>query len=65
MTDTVNRQEPATLTVEQAAEMLGVSRNSAYAGVARGELPVIRVGKRLLIPRAALQRKLEGIPDEL
>ena len=36
-------------------------RNFAYELVRQGELPVIRFGKRLLIPRAALDRMLEGV----
>ncbi len=47
------------LTVPEAAELLGISRNFAYELVKRGELPVMRFGKRLIIPRAALERKLE------
>ena len=47
-----------TLTISQAAVMLGVGRNLAYEVAARdGELagvPVIRVGRRLLIPHARL-----------
>ncbi len=43
---------PATLTVEQAAEILGISRSSAYRAVARGEIPVIRIGRRILVPTA-------------
>ena len=48
-----------TLTVEEAAALLGIGRNSAYQAIARGEIPVLRVGRRLLIPRAALERRLE------
>ena len=47
------------LTVPEAAEMLGISRNFGYELVKRGELPVIRFGKRLLIPRVALEKMLE------
>ena len=47
-----------TLTVDEAAKILGVGRNSAYQAIARGELPVIRVGKRLLVPKAALEKLL-------
>ena len=47
-----------TLTIPEAAEKLGISRNSAYAAAARGELPLIRVGKRLLVPSAALNAML-------
>jgi len=47
------------ITVPEAAEMLGISRNFGYELVKRGELPVIRFGKRLLIPRVALEKMLE------
>lgn len=45
---------PATLTVEQAAEVLGISRRSAYRAVERGDLPTLRLGRRLLVPTARL-----------
>ncbi len=48
------------ITVPEAAAMLGLSRNFAYELVKRKELPVIKFGKRLLIPRAALEKMLEG-----
>jgi len=47
------------LTVPEAAAMLGISRNYGYELVRRGELPVIRFGKRLLIPKVALEKMLE------
>lgn len=49
------------ITVPEAAAMLGVSRNFGYELVKQGQLPVIRFGKRLLIPRAALERMLDKI----
>jgi len=49
------------LTVPEAASMLGISRNFAYELVKRQELPVIKFGKRLLIPRAALAKMLEKV----
>ena len=49
-----------TFTVEETAKILGIGRNSAYEAVARGEIPVIRVGKRLLVPKAALEKLLSG-----
>jgi excisionase family DNA binding protein len=45
---------PLTLTVDQAAELLGVSRGLAYESARRGELPTIRLGRRLLVPTARL-----------
>jgi len=47
------------ITVPEAAEMLGISRNFAYELVKQRQLPVIRFGKRLLIPRVALEKMLE------
>jgi excisionase family DNA binding protein len=47
------------ITVPEAAEMLGISRNFAYELVKQGQLPVTKFGKRLLIPRIALERRLE------
>ena len=55
--DSADRQ---TLTVEEAAALLGIGRTSAYQAVASGQLPVIRIGRRLLVPRAALERLLGG-----
>jgi len=51
----------ATLTITQASELLGISRNSAYEQARTGQLagvPVIRVGRRLLIPAALLRSAL-------
>ena len=41
-------------TVAEAGELLGISRAFAYELVARGELPVIRLGRRRLVPKVAL-----------
>jgi excisionase family DNA binding protein len=43
---------PLTLTVEQAAKHLGISRGLAYEAARNGQLPTIRLGRRLLVPRA-------------
>ena len=42
------------LTVTEAATILGISRALAYELVARGELPSIRLGRRLVVPKVAL-----------
>jgi len=47
------------ITVPEAAQMLGLSRNFTYDLVKRKELPVVKFGKRLLIPRIALEKRLE------
>lgn len=51
--------ERLTLTVEEAASLLGISRNLAYELVADGRLPSIRLGRRVLVPRQALYRLLD------
>jgi excisionase family DNA binding protein len=56
----MGENETLTISVDAAARLAGISRNSAYEAVRRGELPVIRIGRRLLVPRAALLRRLEG-----
>ena len=53
-------KDKQTLTVTEVARCLGIGRNSAYEAIARGEIPVIRVGKRLLVPKAALEKMLSG-----
>lgn len=50
----------ATTTIMEAAKRLRIGRNQAYDAVHRGELPVIKIGKRLLVPTAALDRLLLG-----
>jgi excisionase family DNA binding protein len=53
--------ERQTLTVEEAARLLGISRTSAYEAVRRGELPVLRIGRRYVVPRVALERMLDQV----
>ena len=52
--------EKVVLSVSETARILGLSRNSTYQGVFTGEIPHIKVGKRILIPRIALQKMLES-----
>jgi excisionase family DNA binding protein len=49
-----------TISVPEAGKILGIGRNAAYEAARRGELPVLKFGKRLVVPVAALQRKLEA-----
>jgi excisionase family DNA binding protein len=49
---------PATINVEQAGKLLGLSRSSAYRAAARGQLPTIVFGRRLLVPTARLLEML-------
>ena len=54
----VSRQELA-VSVRRAAALLGVSEDSVYQKVRAGELPHKRLGRRIIIPRAALERWLD------
>jgi excisionase family DNA binding protein len=47
-----------TVTVSEAAEMLGISRALAYEAVRRGDIPHIRIGRRVVVPTVALTRLL-------
>ncbi len=49
-----------TVNANEAAEILGVAAPTIYAAVKRGELPSVKIGDRVLIPRVALQHMLEG-----
>jgi excisionase family DNA binding protein len=48
-----------TVSVDEAARMIGISRALAYDAVGRGEIPTIRIGRRLLVPRAQLAAMLD------
>lgn len=55
--DLVNA-EPLTMTMSEAAQVLGVSRNALYDVARSGQIapgvPVLRIGRRLVVPRDRL-----------
>jgi excisionase family DNA binding protein len=52
----------STLSVEEAGcEVLGLSRAASYAAAKSGALPVIRLGRRMVVPRHALERLLTSV----
>lgn len=51
--------ERAILTVDEVVKILAISRNSIYRGIQAGEIPHVRIGRRKLIPRVALEQMLE------
>ena len=53
---------PTVLTVEETARVLRIGRSAAYAAVRAGELPAIRVGRCLRVPRCRLAAML-GEPE--
>ena len=62
---TTDTDQRLTYTVPEAARILGISRGAAYAAAAEGTIPTLRIGRRLLVPRVALERLLEASPAQL
>lgn len=60
----VRMTERLCLSVPEAAALLGVSRNLAYQMARQGQLPVIKFGRRLLVPKAALEKMLSEYPPK-
>ena len=58
MTATTNDNEKLTLTVAEAAKLLGISRGTAYECVRTGEIPSVNFGRRVLVPRRRLEALL-------
>jgi excisionase family DNA binding protein len=50
--------ESLALSVEETANILGLSRNSVYEAVRTGKIASLRFGKRIIVPRAALNKML-------
>lgn len=54
-------QGRSTFSVEEAGcEILGLSRCAAYSAAKNGSIPTVRVGRRLIVPRLALEKLLGG-----
>lgn len=61
VTEMINKNsESLVYSVPEVGKMLGLSRSSVYEAVRTGQIPSITIGRRILIPRAALERLLEG-----
>lgn len=56
--------ERLTVSVPEAARLLGVSRMTAYSAVCEGTIPSLRIGRRVLVPRAALDRLLAQVDPQ-
>jgi len=58
-TEATMRPQRLTMTVEEASEALGISRSLAYELVRRGEIPSLRLGRRIVVPVDALEDLVE------
>jgi excisionase family DNA binding protein len=52
-----------TISVEEAGRLLGISRGLAYELVNRGDIPSVRLGRRIVVPRRVLEHLLD-LPDD-
>lgn len=48
-----------TYTIPEAAKILGVGRSAAYEAARQGQIPIVKIGKRKLVPKVALERLLD------
>ena len=59
--ENISKTKRATLDLwPDTGQILGLGRNATYDAAGRGEIPTIRIGRRLLVPRAALERMLSA-----
>ena len=59
--ESVTAARPLVLSVGEAATLLGISRAHAYELVARGELPHLRLGRRVVVPKHAIEALLASV----
>ena len=59
-----SRTPPRTVSVEEAGDILGIGRMAAYHAVWRGQIPSIRIGRRLLVPLAKLNELVPPVDDD-
>lgn len=56
----MSSEKSPTLSLNEAAKLLRVGRSQVYAAAHRGDLPVLRFGKRILVLRGPLEAKLNN-----
>jgi hypothetical protein len=55
-------QSPKTLTVPEAGKKyFDLSRGASYAAAARGDIPTVKIGRKLRVPIIAVERMLESV----
>jgi excisionase family DNA binding protein len=60
MTDSTKEEDGRLVyDVPEAGAMLGLTRNASYEAAKRGDLPTIKIGKLIRVPKAAFHRMLE------
>lgn len=61
----MSESSPATYSVDEVADRLGVHRLTMYAAIKRNEapFPIIRIGRRIVMPREAFDRVMAGVSE--
>jgi excisionase family DNA binding protein len=54
----LKQDKPETLSVPEAGRIVGLGKNASYDAAHRGQLPTLQFGRKLRVPRAALERML-------
>lgn len=54
----MDTEGPLAISVPEAARRLGIGRSAAYQAARKGQLPILKIGGRLLVPLKALERLL-------
>lgn len=55
----LNANPSLVIGIKEAGAMLGLNKNAAYAAAKRGDIPTIRIGRLIKVPKAAFNRLLE------
>lgn len=55
----MDNSERLTYDVVEASKILGLSRNATYLGCLTGQIPHLKIGKRILIPRIQIERMMQ------
>ena len=57
-------EAPDTYSVPEAGRRIGLGKNASYEAARRGELPTLKFGRKLRVPRVAFERMLGKHGDE-
>lgn len=60
-----NNENVLVMSVPEAGALLGLGRNAAYEAAARGDIPTIRLGKLIKVPKAAFDQMLNRVPSKV
>jgi hypothetical protein len=56
------KTQPKTMSIPEAGKLyFGLARTASYAAAQRGEIPTIRIGGRVLVVVAAIERMLDDV----